>query len=322
VSKRTWIMIALALVLGMAVSACGSGELADDLTPIPTLAPGETPTLIDALQEGAAAAGQADTEETGAEDGDLVDVGAALFTSTCAGCHGTEDSTGPALTGMGERAATRVEGMSAEEYLHQSIVDPGVHVVEGFQNIMPSNYGEEYDETQLNALVEYILVESGGEAAAEPMETPEPEAAETEVAATEEVAEQPTEEAAVETPEAIEEVTEPATEEAAEQPTEEAAERPEALALEGDPAAGEAIFANTCAGCHGEQDSAGPALPGMGERAATRIEGMSAEEYLHQSIVDPGAYLAESYGNIMPPSYGDQYSAQELADIIAYIMTQ
>jgi len=94
------------------------------------------------------------------------------------------------------------------------------------------------------------------------------------------------------------------------------------MAAAGDPAAGEALFAEACAGCHGAEPGAGPALPGMGERAATRVEGMTAAEYLHESIVDPGAYLVEGYQDIMPPTYGDQYSEAELADLVAYLLAQ
>jgi len=93
-------------------------------------------------------------------------------------------------------------------------------------------------------------------------------------------------------------------------------------AAAGDPAAGEALFVEACAGCHGAEPGAGPELPGMGERAATRVEGMTAAEYLHESIVDPGAYLVEGYQDIMPPTYGDQYSEAELADLVAYLLAQ
>jgi cytochrome c oxidase subunit 2 len=282
-------MITLALVAML--SACGGGDLAEELTPIPTLPPGSAPELVAALQ--GEAAPQAATGEPTAEAGgemsqeELVALGEQLFTSTCSACHGEQDGAGPAFTGMGEWAATRIEGMSAEAYLHESIVDPGAYVVEGFSNIMPKGFGDQYSETELAGMVAYIIAESGGEAA---------------------VQAGPTEEAAPDS-----------TEEAAPMPeaTAEAAEAPA-----GDPVAGEALFATNCSACHGEEDGAGPARTGMGERAATGVEGLSAEEYLHQSIVDPGVYVVEGFSNIMPKAYGDQLTEKELSDLIAYLLTQ
>jgi len=259
-----------ALALGLLVSACGTNDLATDLTPIPTLAPGETPALVDALAQ-TPATQEATAESEGGEDA-LVAAGEALFAPTCAGCHGAQDGAGPALTGMADRAATRVAGMSAEEYIHESIVDPSAHVVEGFADIMPKQYGDQYSEDELNSLVAYIMhagSAGGGEA------------------------------------EATAEATTEATEAAA-----------------GDPAAGEALFTSTCASCHGAQDGAGPALTGMGERAATRVEGMSAEEYIHESIVDPSAHVVEGFADIMPKQFGTQFSEDEIADLIAYILEQ
>jgi mono/diheme cytochrome c family protein len=274
VFKRTWLVMAVALALGVALSACGSGDLAKDLTPIPTLPQGEEPELIAALQEAPAA-----TPEMGGGEGDLVAMGEELFSGTCAACHGAEDGTGPAFTGMAERAATRVDGMSAEEYLHESIVDPSAYVVEGFNDgIMPKTYAEQYDEQQLNALVAYIMEASGGVATGETPTEPAPEA---------------TEEAGNET------------------------------ALTGDPANGETLFNQACAACHGAEDGVGPARTGMAERAATRVDGMSAADYLHESIDEPGAYVVEGFNDgIMPKTYAEQYDEQQLADLVAYLLEQ
>lgn len=174
-SKRIWIVGAV--LLALVLSACGSGDLAEDLTPIPTLSSGEaTPTLVAAIQSGAVATQEAGgeaaateaageqpaaTQEAGGEEavaGDAT-VGEELFAANCAGCHGAEDGAGPALTGMGERAGERVEGMPAEEYLHESIVDPSAHVVEGFSDIMPKTYDEQFSDEELNGLVAYLMTQ-------------------------------------------------------------------------------------------------------------------------------------------------------------------
>ena len=86
---------------------------------------------------------------------------------------------------------------------------------------------------------------------------------------------------------------------------------PEELSLEGGtvtPAqlvkAGEQIFKTkgTCEVCHkiGEKGMRAPDLAGVGGRAAKRKPGVSAKQYLIESLLDPGAYLVEGYPNIMP----------------------
>lgn len=163
--------------MALFLSACGSGDLAEELTPVPTLASGQTPTLISALPaEGGAtdeaaegeegetteateetAEGEA-TDEAAAGGGDAA-VGEQIFSTTCAGCHGETDGAGPARVGIGERAASRVEGQSAEEYIHESIVDPSAHVVEGFGDIMPKDYETQFSEEEINSLVAYLLTQ-------------------------------------------------------------------------------------------------------------------------------------------------------------------
>ncbi len=270
--KRSAVGAVTLLIVAMSLVACSGGDLAEDLTPIPTLPKGDEPELIEALRATPAPAVAVPEGGAGAESGTVPDTaqlvaqGKELFVQ-CEACHGAADGVGPALTGMGARAATRVAGLSAADYLYQSIVQPGAYLVEGFSNIMPKNYGEQFSEAELQALVAYILAETGGE-----MPAAEEEEAEETTAA--------------------------------------------------DPANGERLFAASCSGCHGAADGAGPALIGMGERAATRVEGLSAEEYLHQSIVEPGAYVVEGFNNIMPAIYSQEFSEQELADIVAYILTQ
>jgi mono/diheme cytochrome c family protein len=102
----------------------------------------------------------------GGATGGNVENGQAIFTRAtvgsnpgCATCHSLDGSqlVGPTMQGIGTRAATRVEGQSAQDYLHASIVDPNAYVVEGFaQGVMPS-YQDALQETELNDLVAYLL---------------------------------------------------------------------------------------------------------------------------------------------------------------------
>jgi cytochrome c2 len=99
----------------------------------------------------------------------------------------------------------------------------------------------------------------------------------------------------------------------------------------GDPARGKKIFFASsigqsagCRVCHsikpGEK-KVGPSLAGIATRAATRVPDMSAEEYIRQSIVDPGAYVVEDFPNVMLPDMAEKLSDQDMEDLIAFLMT-
>lgn len=105
---------------------------------------------------------------------------------------------------------------------------------------------------------------------------------------------------------------------------------PVTVALQGDAVRGEEIFkhglneAPPCSTCHAlvkGSFSLGPVMTGISERAATRIPGMTAVEYLHQSIVSPSAYLVSGYRDIMYPQFADHLNEQDIADLIAYLST-
>jgi hypothetical protein len=50
--------------------------------------------------------------------------------------------------------------LSAEEYIHQSIIDPNAYIVEGFQpNIMPQNFEELIAPEQLSDLIAFLLAQ-------------------------------------------------------------------------------------------------------------------------------------------------------------------
>ena len=64
---------------------------------------------------------------------------------------------GPSLAGIAGRAANRVEGQSAADYLQLSILRPGDYVVEGFSELMPTNFGTTLSGEQLDALLAYLM---------------------------------------------------------------------------------------------------------------------------------------------------------------------
>jgi cytochrome c2 len=86
---------------------------------------------------------------------------------------------------------------------------------------------------------------------------------------------------------------------------------PQELSLEGGnvtPAqlvkAGEEIFKTkgTCEICHriGQKGTRAPDLAGVGARAAKTKPGMSAKQYIIESLISPSAYIVEGYPPIMP----------------------
>ncbi len=83
----------------------------------------------------------------------------------CITCHSLEPDvvmTGPSQYDVGARAAGRVPGLSAEEYLRQSIVEPNAYLVEGYEaGVMYQTYGEELSEQEINDLVAYMLTLTG-----------------------------------------------------------------------------------------------------------------------------------------------------------------
>jgi cytochrome c551/c552 len=83
-----------------------------------------------------------------------------FLTKGCTGCHSragvSEGFVGPDLTALADRAGDRVEGLSAEEYVRQSVLDPQGYIVEGYGSQMPVL---PVDAAELDALVEYLLGE-------------------------------------------------------------------------------------------------------------------------------------------------------------------
>jgi mono/diheme cytochrome c family protein len=90
----------------------------------------------------------------------LVVQGQQVFNSKCATCHALVPDTiiiGPSLAGVATRAETRMKGLSADEYIQLSILRPGDYVVEGFNNVMITNFSKELTNEDMNALVAFLL---------------------------------------------------------------------------------------------------------------------------------------------------------------------
>ncbi|MFP4323314.1 MAG: c-type cytochrome [Anaerolineales bacterium] len=95
----------------------------------------------------------------------------------------------------------------------------------------------------------------------------------------------------------------------------------------GDPVRGAALYNQSagelpsCLSCHATNANrgAGPGLAGIARTAERRDDDHSPGEYIYLSIVQPSRLIVDGYSNSMP-SYADAYSAQELADLVAFLL--
>jgi mono/diheme cytochrome c family protein len=103
----------------------------------------------------------------------------------------------------------------------------------------------------------------------------------------------------------------------------------------GDAAAGEALATSqACTACHIAAPT-GPAWlatadqPGIGTRAGQRFSeagysgtATTAEQYLFEAIALPNVFIVSGYPeNVMPGTYANSLTDQDMADLIAYLMT-
>ena len=206
----------------------------------------------------------------------------------CLTCHGlgSPGTRAPDLQGIGAKAASRKPGTSAEQYLHESLIDPCAYVVEGYQCIMPpmNKPPTLLSDAEIAAVTGY-LQSLGGEITVKP------------VAGT---------------------VSSPSSNGA---PAVTAAASPQ-----------EIITAMACGGCHtlagvaGMAGKVGPDLTHMGTSAAARKSGVSAKDYIRESILDPNGFIAPDCPDglckspsLMPPIFGDRLTAKQLDILVGYL---
>jgi len=100
--------------------------------------------------------------ELAAESDDPVERGRAVYnTSGCGGCHAIEGisvgAVGPALSQITTVAATRVDGVTAEEYIRESIINPSAYLVEGYDDLMIKTFADSITEGQFDDLIAFLL---------------------------------------------------------------------------------------------------------------------------------------------------------------------
>ncbi|MBI2889165.1 MAG: c-type cytochrome [Nitrospirae bacterium] len=216
----------------------------------------------------------------------VVEAGRKTLTSKgqCLVCHSIEPdpkARGPAFSGVGARAAKRRPGLTAPEYIYQSMTQPQAFVVEGYPPIMPpaNKPPADLNEFEVSAVVDYLL-SLGGSPTCELDRLKELLRA------------------------AAREAPKPAVDMASLSP----ADR------------GREIFLGkgTCMACHitphnpNPQAIVGPDLSKVGSRRDA--------DFIRKSILDPNADVTEGYPpGVMPPIFASLLTPEELNDVVAYL---
>lgn len=96
----------------------------------------------------------------------------------------------------------------------------------------------------------------------------------------------------------------------------------------GNAAAGKAVFAaNGCGSCHtfkpaSATGAVGPDLDSAPASDAKADNNMNLAAFIHESIVNPDAYIAKGYNKgIMPSTFGSSLSKTQLNDLVAFILS-
>ncbi|NWF69744.1 MAG: cytochrome c [Chloroflexi bacterium] len=105
------------------------------------------------------------------------------------------------------------------------------------------------------------------------------------------------------------------------------------VADNGDPTAnspverGRALFSRApaiCSTCHSLEPDViivGPSLYGIADRASERVPGVSPEEYLRVSVLDPSAFVVPGFNDVMQKNFADTLTSENVSDLIAFLMT-
>ena len=87
---------------------------------------------------------------------------------------------------------------------------------------------------------------------------------------------------------------------------------------------GKTIFQANCSACHtttSEDVLVGPSMVGLVTHASKMSDGMDSRGYILQSILEPGAFINEGFQDLMPATYANSLSEEEIDALVDYLMT-
>jgi cytochrome c oxidase subunit 2 len=79
----------------------------------------------------------------------------------CIACHTLDGSqgVGPTWSGLFDSERLLEDGTTVianDQYLRESILNPGAKIVDGYQNIMPSNFSDQMDDEKIDDVIAFI----------------------------------------------------------------------------------------------------------------------------------------------------------------------
>jgi mono/diheme cytochrome c family protein len=215
----------------------------------------------------------------------LVRAGEEIFKTkgTCEICHqiGHKGTRAPDLAGIGARAGKVKPGMSATQYLLESLIEPGAYLVEGYPPIMPrvDRPPIALNRSEVWALVAFL--ESLGGAVEVSLD---------------------------DVPKTVGAEAAPGT-------------APAEVKLPGDPKAGEAIFVGkgTCIACHkAGKIGASPVGPDLSQIAKIQTPDYIMAKILNPAGMGT---VAGYPAGVMPPIFGQTLTAREYVDLVSFLLT-
>jgi cytochrome c2 len=215
----------------------------------------------------------------------LVKAGEEIYKTkgTCEVCHriGQKGTRAPDLAGVGGRAAKAKPGMSGKQYLIESLLQPGAHVVEGYPPIMPAvdKPPINLNRSELWALTAF-LESLGGTVEVKLDDIPKTAGAAASGGAG-------------------------------------AAE----IKLPGDPKAGEQVFAGkgTCIACHkAGKIGASPVGPDLSQIAKIQTPDYIMRKILDPGGMGT---VSGYPPNVMPKDFGARLTSREYVDLVAFMLT-
>lgn len=86
------------------------------------------------------------------------DAEAALGRHGCIACHrAANDTVAPSWVGLAARAGAERPPMPADAYIYESIIHPGVFLVEGYNDVMPHDFAARMSQQELGDVLAYLL---------------------------------------------------------------------------------------------------------------------------------------------------------------------
>ncbi len=290
------ILLAAFVIIVLVIAGCNTNVQVEGLTPIPSLAPGATETLLPALQSQGGGTTQA---VTGAGPGDAAQ-GAPIYFKNCSQCHGNqaEGDIGPALRN------SQFINTSDVATIYNTVASGIPHDPVSMPAWLIANGGPLYPQ-DINNVIAFLkdIQNIAPLPSATPL-PPEP----TEVAPT----------PGGPTPE-------PARPSIAGGPG-------QAVSLTGDATRGKPLFGTYCSACHGPEGIIGgpnprsddefvPALNPIDPTIANTDPKIFATNV--DLFIEHGSVPSGPAPEISMPSFGDLkiLTAQQIADIIAYVLS-